>query len=174
MGFIGNKVTEQRAGEQPFAHSCVTAFNVAERNAHQTQLRIIAIEWGTIHRKVNGKTLIVVDDFGFGGLENHILGNTSTFVVDDDTEFSGNARLNLVESEGIVAKDVALHEVIHIEVGAWVNRKVDGIQVINEFIWSIGVDEGECATEVVNFRFNWSGLFCRNEQNFGHTVHSGT
>ena len=57
MGFVGDKVTKQRAGEQPFAHGGSTAFDVAERNFHQTELCLVAVEGGTVHREVDDKSL---------------------------------------------------------------------------------------------------------------------
>ena len=41
---IGDEMAEQRAGEQPLSHSGLAALDVAERDVHQADLCIVAIE----------------------------------------------------------------------------------------------------------------------------------
>ena len=92
--------------------------------------------------------------------------------MDDDTEFGRDTGLNHAFGEGVVANDVALHEVVDVEVGAGIDGHFDRIQVVCECFLIIRVNEGEGSAEVIYFRFGQGSFLGGDEQDLGHALHS--
>ena len=82
--FVGDKVSEQRAGEPPLPYSRAIGFNVAKRNLHQTQLAFITVKRSSVHSEIHCQTFLVVDDFRFGSLQKDILGRSCASVMDNN------------------------------------------------------------------------------------------
>ena len=83
--------------------------------------------------------------------------------MDAHAKFGRNARFHLVLSEGVIAKDVALHEVVDIEVRARVDCEIHRIEVEHDIFLCVRIQESECAAKRVHLRCCRSGILGRNE-----------
>ena len=146
---VGDEMSEQRAGEPPFTHARATGLDIAERNLLQAELPFVAVERGSVHGEIDSQALFIFYNLGFGGFQQHVLGHARATVMDNHTQFCRDDRLYPIFSQWIVAKDIALHEVVDVQIGTRIHHNIHRIEVVGHARAREGIDKTERTAEGV-------------------------
>ena len=135
--------------------------------AHSQRL-LLSVQLRRDKFEVDVESLLVLDNLGLLGDHAHVGGIAVALVVDEDGKLTGNHGFDLL-SQGIVAIEVALHEVGEVKFGRRLHRERHGIKFACHLQAAVGVDVAQCTAERVVHRLVGSSIFRRDEQDGGRT-----
>ena len=158
---ILSEVAKQRTGHPPNTSRSRLGINITEVYILRTKAAILSIQARTNNIELYQQALLVVDDLRLSRLEFHILSNSVALIVDTHTQCRRHTWFDTIQRQGIVAKDITLHEVIDLQVWAWIDSQHYRIQLERECIARLHIDD--LSAKRISHRRLRSGTLFRNE-----------
>ena len=115
-------------GEPPLCNLALVWLYRPKRNGVQAKMRRRAVESRRFKRVVlqverRRKTFFVLHHFRLSRGNRHLVGVAAAHVADENRQFGGHARLHHIRRERIVRENVALHEVVKMQVRRRADRQ---------------------------------------------------
>ena len=121
-----NEFTLQRRLQQPIGHGTIASSNGAEIRGERWA-NALSVDFGANDLEIDQQSLFIVDDLGLPGSDFQILGITLTFIANQYGEVIGHRDLHVL-GEGVIGEDIALMEIIEIELRLGIHRDRRGQQ----------------------------------------------
>ena len=163
VGRDGSELTKQGAGEEPLCRCGCLAGNVSQVDVGQTQSHLVTILQRANHVEVDSQTVFILGNLGLHRFHSDIGSRTVANIREAHCQSSRLAGFHLVGGQSVVTKDVALQEVVDLQVGRRIDRNVNRHEVVGDRLACSEVEIAEATAEVVDHRLSRSSTTLGDE-----------